>query len=261
MPGVARLALFAVPGLPLFAEGDPLAALILDALERAALPLEDGDVVVVTSKALSRVEGCFVDLSTVAPSDEARALAAEIGKDPAMVELVLRDTERVSRRAPGVLIVRHRLGFVSANAGIDQSNAAPPGAPPGSGPYALVMPRDPDASAAALLTELERATGRKLGVVISDSLGRPFRVGTVGAAIGVAGVPAVWDQVGRTDLHGRVLEHTVTGFADQVAATADLLAGQADEGRPVVVVRGLALPPGPSTVGPLLRDPDADLYL
>lgn len=261
MYGVARLSLFALPSLPLFGPGDPLGRLILESLTRAETPLEDGDVLVVTSKAFSRVEGCFVDLSAVVPTDAARALAAEIGKDPALVELVLRDTASISRKAPGVLIVRHRLGFVSANAGIDQSNAVPPGAPEGSGPYALIMPRDPDASAEALRLELEAATGKRLGVVVSDSLGRPFRVGTVGAAVGAAGVPALWDQVGRPDLHGRKLEHTVTAFADQVAAAADLLAGQADEGRPVVVVRGLKLPAGASTVAPLLRAPEADLYL
>jgi coenzyme F420-0:L-glutamate ligase/coenzyme F420-1:gamma-L-glutamate ligase len=255
-----KLELLALPGLPIFEPGDDLAGLVLEALERAGERLADEDVLVFTSKALSRVEGRFVDLATVEPSERARALAAEVRKDPALVELILRDTERISRLGPNVLIVRHRLGFVTANAGIDASNARPAGAR-GEGPYVLIMPEDPDRSAEALRARLHQATGARLGVVVSDSFGRPFRNGTVGAAIGVAGLPAVWDQVGRPDLFGRALEHTVTAFADQIAAAADLLAGQADEGRPVVLLRGLRFPPGNPTVAELLRAPEADLYL
>ncbi len=256
-----RLELVALPGIPLLGPGDDLGRLVLEALDRVPLRLGDGDVVVVTSKAVSRAEGRFVDLSTITPSPEARAIADEVRGEPEMVELVLRETERISRKRAHALVVRHRLGFVSANAGIDRSNAAPPSAPAGSGPWALVMPEDPDRSAEALRARLSAAHGAAIGVVLSDSFGRPFRNGTVGMAVGVAGVPAVWDQIGREDLFGRKLEHTVTAFADQIAAAADLLAGQANEGRPVVVVRGLVFPAGPSGVGPLLRDPDGDLYL
>jgi coenzyme F420-0:L-glutamate ligase/coenzyme F420-1:gamma-L-glutamate ligase len=256
-----KLELVALPGLPIFESGDDLAALVLEALERAGERLVDEDVLVFTSKALSRVEGRFVDLSTVEPSEKARALAAEVKKDPALVEIILRDTERISRMGPNVLIVRHRLGFVTANAGIDESNARPRDAAPGSGPFALIMPEDPDRSAEALRQRIGDATSARIGVVVSDSFGRPFRNGTVGTAVGVAGLPAVWDQVGREDLFGRRLEHTVTAFADQIAAAADLLAGQADEGRPVVLVRGLGFPPGAPTVADLLRTPDGDLYL
>ncbi len=261
MEGVARLELLAIPGIPLIGPGDDLGALLLEGLARMGLRLADGDVLVVTSKAVSRAEGRFVDLGAIEPSPEARALAAEVHGHPAMVELVLRETERVSRKRANALIVRHRLGFVSANAGIDQSNAVPPSAAEGTGPWALVMPEDPDRSAEALRARLAEAHGVAAGVIISDSFGRPFRNGTVGAAVGVAGVPAVWDQVGREDLFGRKLEHTMTAFADQIAAAADLLAGQADEGRPAILVRGLVFPPGASTVKPLLRDPDSDLYL
>jgi coenzyme F420-0:L-glutamate ligase/coenzyme F420-1:gamma-L-glutamate ligase len=179
-----------------------------------------------------------------------------VDKEPAMGELILRESVSVSRAVPGVLIVRHRQGFVSANAGIDRSNALPPGAPGGSGPWALLLPLDPDASARAL----RDALGGEIAVVISDSLGRPFRLGTVGAALGVAGLPAIWDQRGRTDLDGRALEHTVTALADQVAAAADLVAGQADEGRGAVLVEGLSFPAVEGSARDLLRDPATDLY-
>jgi coenzyme F420-0:L-glutamate ligase/coenzyme F420-1:gamma-L-glutamate ligase len=156
--------------------------------------------------------------------------------------------------------VRHRLGFVSANAGIDCSNAAPAGAPPGSGPWALLLPSNPDAAAEALRAALSARHGAAIGVVISDSFGRPFRLGTVGAAIGLAGLPALWDRRGEPDLYGRKLELTITALGDQVAAAADLVAGQAGEGRAVVLVRGLSFSPGAHTAAELLRPAREDLY-
>jgi coenzyme F420-0:L-glutamate ligase/coenzyme F420-1:gamma-L-glutamate ligase len=159
-----------------------------------------------------------------------------------------------------VLVVRHRLGFIAANAGIDQSNAQPVDAPPGSGPWVLLLPVDPDRSAERIRDELSRRFGAAIGVLITDSFGRPFRVGTVGAAIGVAGMPALWDRRGEPDLQGRLLEQTVTALADQVAAATDLLAGQADEGRGVVLVRGLRFPVGAHRADELLRAVDEDLY-
>jgi coenzyme F420-0:L-glutamate ligase/coenzyme F420-1:gamma-L-glutamate ligase len=159
-----------------------------------------------------------------------------------------------------VLIVRHRLGFVVANAGIDLSNAVPSGAPPGSGPWALLLPEAPDASAAAIGARVEAESGASVGVVVSDSFGRPFRVGTVGVAIGLSGLPPVWDRRGERDLFGRALENTITALADQVAAVADLVAGQAAERRPVVLVRGLGFRPSDRGVGALLRPVEADLY-
>jgi coenzyme F420-0:L-glutamate ligase/coenzyme F420-1:gamma-L-glutamate ligase len=197
-----------------------------------------------------------VDLTQVTPSARAVALAAEIGKDARQVELILSESAAVSRRAPGVLVVRHRLGFVVANAGIDLSNAQPPGAAPGSGPWALLLPSDPDRAAA----DIRRALGDRLGVVVSDSFGRPFRLGTVGVAIGSAGLPPLWDRRGEPDLFGRRLENTITALADQVAAAADLVAGQANEGRPLVLVRGLVYPPSDETARALERRPAEDLY-
>jgi coenzyme F420-0:L-glutamate ligase/coenzyme F420-1:gamma-L-glutamate ligase len=255
-----RLELQAVPGLPVVKPGDDPAALIEAALRAGGIALESGDVLVVTSKLLSRAEGRFVDLQTVSPSARAESISREVDKDPRVVELILRESLQISRRARGVLVVRHRLGFIAANASIDLSNAQPEAAPPGSGPWALLLPEAPDRSAEQIRAHLERATGAAIGVVVSDSLGRPFRLGTVGAAVGVAGVPALWDRRGEPDLFGRRLEHTITALADQLAAAADLVAGQADEARPVIHIRGLKFPVGAHAAGELYRSPDEDLY-
>jgi coenzyme F420-0:L-glutamate ligase/coenzyme F420-1:gamma-L-glutamate ligase len=255
-----RLVLTALDGLPIVRPGDDVAGLILAALTRTGIVLAPGDVLVVTSKVFSRAEGRFVDLTTVAPSPRAVELAARVGKDARVVELVLRESTDISRTAPDTLIVRHRLGFVSANAGIDASNARPPDAPPTSGPWVLLLPASPDASAARVRDVVRDATGVDAGVVVTDSHGRPFRHGTVGVAVGVAGLPALWDQRGTPDLHGRALETTVTALADQVAAAADLVAGQAAEGRAVIHVRGLAYPPADGDARALVRTPERDLY-
>lgn len=261
---VARRVTFtALPGIPLVQPGDDLAVFVRAGLSRAELALADGDVLVVTSKLFSRAEGRFVDLSTIEVSERAAELAAEVDKDPALVEVILADTVGISRRRTGALIVRHRLGFISANAAVDASNARPEGASEESGPWALRMPEDPDASAERLRGALTLGAGDdglQLGVVVSDSLGRPFRLGTVGAAVGTAGIPALLDHRGATDLHGRELQYTMTAIADQLAAAADMIAGQSDEGRPIIHVRGLSFTPRASSARELLRDPEQDLY-
>lgn len=255
-----RLEIVALPGLPVVSWGDDLATILEQGLARAGLALADGDVLVVTSKIVSRAEGRFVDLAGVDPSDEARALGAEIGRDPRFVELILRESTAVSRRVRGALVVRHRLGFMCANAGIDCSNAVPAGAPPESGPWALLLPSAPDEAAEQLRAALSSRSGARIGVVISDSFGRPFRLGTVGTAIGLAGLPALWDQRGDHDLFGRTLEATITALGDQVAAAADLVAGQANEGRAVVLVRGLSFTPGAHAASELVRPAKEDTY-
>jgi coenzyme F420-0:L-glutamate ligase/coenzyme F420-1:gamma-L-glutamate ligase len=255
-----RLELRALPGLPLVGPGDDLPALIAAALARAELRLTDGDVLVIASKVISRAEGRFVALPSVEVSLRALEVAREIGADSRVVELVLRESRAISRTAPGVLVTRHRLGFVVANAGIDASNAQPRDAQPGSGPWVLLLPEAPDRSAERIRAALTHASGAAIGVVISDSFGRPFRLGTVGAAIGVAGLPALWDKRGEPDLHGRVLEHTITALGDQVAAAADLVAGQAAEGRGVILVRGLRFVAGQHSAAEIVRPDDQDLY-
>ncbi|MFO0759198.1 MAG: coenzyme F420-0:L-glutamate ligase [Byssovorax sp.] len=255
-----HLEIRALSGLPLIEPGDDLGAIVLAALARDGLSLVDGDVIVVASKLVSRAEGRFVDLRTVEVSPEAAALAEETEKDPRLVELVLRETKAISRKSKGALVVRHKLGFVSADAGIDRSNARPVGAPEGSGPWALLLPVAPDASARAIREALEKASGKTVGVLVSDSFGRPFRLGTVGAAIGVAGLPPVWDRRGELDLYGRPLEHTFTALADQVAAAADLVAGQAAERRGAILVRGLSFEAGEHSAEELYRPLPMDLY-
>lgn len=244
----------ALPGIPIVQPGDDLVRLILDGLERAGLTLEDGDALVVTSKIVSKAEGRTARISDVVPGEEALRVAAETGKDPRLVELVLSETRRISRTAPNVLIVEHRLGFVSANAGIDQSNLN------GGDDCVLLLPRDPDASAEALREGLRAATGADIGVIISDSHGRPFRVGNVGVAIGVAGMPAVVDLRGQTDLFGRVLRVSIQGYADMVAGASGLLTGEGAEGLPVVLVRGLNFPKIDGRAAHLHRAPEHDLY-
>lgn len=244
----------ALPGIPLIQPGDDLASIIVQAAVRAGVPLQTGDALVVTSKIVSKAEGRYFDLKAVEAGDEARRLAAETRKDPRIVELVLQESQKISRMGPGVLVVQHQLGFVSANAGIDQSNVD------GSDDTVLLLPSDPDQSAVRLREQIQVQTGAEVGIVISDSHGRPFRMGNIGVAIGVAGMPAVLDLRGRPDLFGRELKISIQGYADLVASAANLLTGEADEGRPVVLVRGLNYPPQAGHGRDLNRAPEHDLY-
>jgi coenzyme F420-0:L-glutamate ligase / coenzyme F420-1:gamma-L-glutamate ligase len=252
----AELRLVALPGFPLVARGDDLAAFTAAALTRAGLALRPDDVLVFAQKVISKAEGRQVDLADVVPSATAFDLAQTVQKDPRLVELVLRESRRVVRSAKDVLIVEHRLGLIMANAGIDQSNVAEPA----GGEFALLLPEDPDASAARLRDRLRVLTGCEPGVIISDSFGRPWRVGTVGVAIGCAGFPATLDLRGQADLFGRPLRVTVVGHADEVASAASVIMGQASEGCPVVLVRGLVLRAPHQPAGALLRPQQQDLF-
>lgn len=255
-----RLVLTALPGLPIVKPGDDLVGLIVAGLAEAQIELADGDVIVVTSKLISRAEGRFARVKEIEPSARAVELAQTAQKDPRLVELILRESDAISRVVPGVLVVRHRLGMTIANAGIDMSNVLPEGeATPGD--FVLLLPLDPDASAASIRRGIMAATNEaNIGVVVTDSHGRPFRLGTVGAAIGIAGMPALWDQRGQSDLFGRALQFTITALGDQIAAAADLVAGQAGEGRPVVHLRGLTFPPSEGRAAELVRPRELDLY-
>ncbi len=251
-----QISLKALSGLPLIEAGDDLATLILQALDNAALRLQPGDVLVVTSKIVSKSEGRWLDLRSVEPSLRAVELAAVTGKDARLVEAILRESTAVSRFREGVLIVRHRLGFTSANAGIDHSNVGSNGED-----WVLLLPEDPDRSAEQLHQAFLAATGIPVGIVISDTHGRPFRVGNVGVAIGVAGMPAILDLRGQADLFKRELRATIIAVADAIAGAAGLVTGEADEGRPVVLVRGLALEGMAGKATDLGRRPEQDLYL
>ncbi len=254
LPGELRL--IALPGFPRVAAGDDLAALTAEALSRAGLSLRDDDVLVFAQKIISKAEGRRIDLATVIPTARALELAQSVQKDPRLVELVLRESRRVVRIAKDVLIVEHRLGFIMANAGIDQSNVADPA----GGEFALLLPENPDASAAQLRGRLSTLAGCTPGVIISDSFGRPWRVGTVGVAIGCAGWPAALDLRGQTDLFGRPLRVTVVGHADEIASAASLLMGQAGEARPVVLARGLVPKAPHQSAAALLRPSEQDLF-
>jgi len=251
-----HLELFAVPGLPLVQAGDDVPALIAAGLERQGQRLQDRDVVVVAQKIVSKAEGRTVELASVTPSAQALALATEIGKDPRLVEVILSESTRVVRSRPNLLIVQHRLGFVMANAGVDQSNVAPQ-----DGTHrALLLPRDPDASAESIRRTLAALSGVSLAVIISDSFGRPWRRGTAGVAIGAAGLPSIIDLRGEPDLFARRLEVSIVGFADEIAAAASLLQGQAAEASPVVVVRGLTWSAPEAPAAELVRPPQEDLF-
>jgi coenzyme F420-0:L-glutamate ligase/coenzyme F420-1:gamma-L-glutamate ligase len=246
----------AVPGIPLVEPGDDLAAILIDGLVRAGIAPRDRDVLVVAQKVVSKSEGRYVDLAGVTPGERARELAAAVKKDPRVVEVILSEAHEVVRYREGVLVVEHRLGFVMANAGVDQSNI--PHAD--GGERVLLLPRDPDASAAALKARIDARFGADVGVVINDSFGRPWRNGVVGVAVGSAGVPALLDLVGAPDLFGRALRVTEVAVADELAAAASLLMGQADGGLPLVHVRGLAWDAPARNAATLLRPRERDLF-
>lgn len=250
----SQLALHGLGGLPLVQPGAALADLILAAAQRDGLSLRDDDVLVVAQKIVSKAEGRQVDLATVVPSAKALELATRSGKDARVVELILRESQEILRVVPGLIVAVHRHGWVMANAGIDQSNV------PGGGATALLLPENPDASAAALCRDLHRLGGARVGVIISDSFGRPWRDGVTGIALGVAGWPALIDRRGQPDLFGRPLERTVVAHADELAAAASLLQGQAAEGRPVVLIRGARRDGADGTGRDLLRDPARELF-
>jgi coenzyme F420-0:L-glutamate ligase / coenzyme F420-1:gamma-L-glutamate ligase len=256
MPAGDRVSLFVVPEIPAIRVGDDLARILGDALEAAALPPRQNDVLVVTHKVVSKAEGRYVRLAEVSPSPRARELAAASGKDPALVEVILSESREVLRFRPGLIIVEHRLGLVLANAGIDQSNVADDG----EGPRVLLLPKDPDASSAALRAALEARFGAPLAVVINDSVGRAWRHGVVGLALGAAGLSALLDLRGKRDLEGRALRVTQVGLADEIASAAELLMGEADEGRPAVLVRGLAWQGQALPAAALVREREADLF-
>lgn len=256
MPADARLELIALRGFPSVGKGDDLAALIAAAAIDTGVDFADGDVVVVAQKIVSKAEDRYVDLTTVTPSPYAMDVANATGKDPRLVEVILGESRRVVRRRPDVLIVEHRLGYIVANAGVDQSNVGSEM----NGERALRLPEDPDASAMALRAALEARVGKRIAVVINDSFGRAWRLGTVGIALGVAGLPAIVDRRGCPDLFGRTLRATVIGYADELAAAASLLMGQADEGRPVVIARGLNWSAPPTPARALIRPEAEDLF-
>lgn len=247
--------LVALRGVPMVQPGDDIAALILAAAAENGLEFRDGDILAVCQKIVSKAENRLVRLAEVAPSPRALEMAEATGKEPAIVELILRESRSVIRTRPGLIITEHRSGHILANAGVDRSNLTPE-----AEEVALLLPKDADASAKAIRQALEGRTGRRLGVVVTDSAGRPWRNGTLGLALGVAGPPAFRDLRGGEDLFGRKLEATMPAIADAVAAAAVLIMGETTEATPVALLRGLDWTPSEQTGASAQRPIQEDLF-
>ena len=247
------LQLIPLQDFPLVQPGDDLGQLLLDGLAQNQLELYSGDVLVLAQKVISKAENRYVRLADVEPGAAACELALEADKDPRQAELILRESAAVLRRRPGVVIVEHRLGYVHANAGIDKSNIP-------NDEFVLLLPEDPDASAAQLRERLQAAFAAELAVIVNDSAGRAWRNGTVGFAIGSAGIEPIRNQVGEPDLYGRTLEVTEVAIVDELAAAASFVMGQAAEACPVVIVRGASWQAAETGSRSLLRDPALDMF-
>jgi len=251
---VTGLSLFAIEGIPLINDGDDVGAIIAQALSLPGQKPQDGDVLVLAQKIVSKAEGRAVHLDTVEPSPEAHELAAEVDKDPRVIELILAESRQVIRKKPGVIIVEHRLGYVLANAGIDRSNVQ------SDKDWVLLLPIDPDGSAERIRQSLQKHFRIDIGVIIADSVGRAWRLGTTGIALGSAGVVALDNLRGQPDLFGRALEVSEHAVGDAVAAAAEILMGEAAEAAPAVIVRGLGAGHSEQSAAELLRPADEDLF-
>lgn len=249
-----NLSFFVLPGVPEVQPGADLSRLLIDCIDAGDLELEAGDVVAVAQKIVSKAENRLVDLNDVEPSPQALSLAYAGGKDPRLAELILRESNRVVRDTPTVIIVEHRNGIVLANAGIDRSNVI------GDDDTVLLLPEDADASAAALKQRLDEHYGVSIGVLITDSVGRPWRLGTTGIAIGCAGIEAMNDMRGDRDRFGRVLQVAEVATADCLAGAAGIVMGEGAEGVPVVIVRGAGAGQSGQTASDILRPADEDLF-
>jgi coenzyme F420-0:L-glutamate ligase/coenzyme F420-1:gamma-L-glutamate ligase len=246
-----RYEVVGIEGLPEIHRGDDLAGLVAQAARAQDTPLEAGDLLVVSQKIVSKTEGRIVTLGSVVPSPGAAEIAEEIGRDPRLVEVILRESRRVVRKAPGVLIVETHHGWICANAGVDQSNV--------DAETACLLPEDSDRSARQLRERLRGLTGHDLGIIIADTFGRPWREGLTNVAIGVAGIEPIKSYLGEKDPAGYVLQATILAVADELASAAEPVMGKLDR-IPVVIIRGLDWPRGETGSRALIRDPARDLF-
>ena len=242
---------------PLIRQDDNLADILVKSLQETQIELHDNDIIVLAQKIVSKSEGRMVNLATVTPSQQAIELAQKADKDPRVMELMLQESNEVLRIRVGTIIVEHKLGFVCANAGIDHSNVMSGG---NTEDYVLLLPEDPDRSARNILEKIKQTTGKTIGVMIIDSHGRAWRNGTVGICIGLSGLPAIVDERGWKDLFGYALKITIVGVADELAAAASLVMGQAAEGIPAVHVRGFPYSLGEGSLKDLIRPKEQDMF-
>lgn len=251
--------------IPIIRQDDNLADILVDSIQQSNLLLEKDDILIIAQKIVSKAEGRMVNLATITPGAQAIELAQKADKDARTVELILQESSEVLRVRKGTIIVEHKLGFVCANAGIDHSNVATPlpeenGFTVKTDEYVLLLPKDPDQSARNIRDQIKQKTGLNLGVMIIDSHGRAWRNGTVGICIGLSGLPALIDERGWKDLYGYTLKITVVGVADELAAAASLMMGQAAEGIPAVHVRGFPYPLAEGILKEIIRPKDQDMF-
>jgi coenzyme F420-0:L-glutamate ligase/coenzyme F420-1:gamma-L-glutamate ligase len=247
-----------LPAIPLIHPGNNLAELLMTSMQTARISIEDGDILVVAQKIVSKAEGRMVNLASIKPSKDALELALRCEKDPRLVEMILRESKEVLRIRPGTIIVEHKLGFICANAGIDHSNVRGEDGNPED--WVLLLPEDPDRSALEIRRKIKVTTSMRIGILIIDSHGRAWRLGTIGTAIGISGLPGVVDQRGWQDLFGYRLKITFVAAADELAAAASLVMGEAAEGIPAVHVRGFPYPLRECSLKELLRSKENDLF-
>ncbi len=255
---MSQLVLTPLKNIPLIRQGDNLADILVNALPETDLELRNNDIFVVAQKIVSKSEGRMVSLADITPSSRAMELVPQVEKDPRLIELILRESNEVMRVRKDVIVVEHRLGFVCANAGIDHSNVKGEGNDDAED--VLLLPQDPDASAQKLRYEIKQLTNKDVGVMIIDSHGRAWRNGTVGICIGLSGIPALVDERGWKDLFGYTLKATVVGVADELAAAASLVMGQAAEGTPVIHARGFPYPLNDGSLKELIRPKKMDMF-
>ena len=249
---VPEVRILGIPGIPIIVPGDDLVAIIYDAVTAADLSFEDGDVLVVTQKIVSKAENCLINLNDITPSPFAESLAQQWGKDPRSVEVVLQQSRRIAKMDRGLIIAETHHGFVCANAGVDQSNMD-------SDDIVAVLPPDPDGSARALRAGLKARTGIDVAVIICDTFGRPWRSGIVNVALGLSGIEALQDYTGLRDAHGYELRVTALCVADELSSAAELVMNKLDN-VPVALIRGYPYPRGDGDRSRLVRDPDSDLF-
>ena len=253
MINLKKLEIYGLETIPIIKEGDNIAKLIVEAATRENVDIQEGDIVIIAQTIVSRSEGRIINLNDIEPSPFAKILAEETGKDPRLVEVILRESKGIVRMGSHHLIMETRHGFVCANGGVDRSNV------PGEETVSL-LPLDPDASARKIRDEIKKLTGKDVAIIISDTFGRPLREGAIGVAIGVAGIDPLYDMRGRKDLFGYELRTTIIAIADELASAAELLMGESNEGIPVVIVRGLNYPKGECSIKKLLRPVEKDLF-